>query len=171
LFCPNCGKQVSETAKFCEKCGVDLGVTSPEKTQPQVSSHPIRCAYHPDRDSVGICAECGKGVCILCKSGVKGKLYCPTCFNKVINKPATVSDSLVKEDLKAGAPGRKAVAPAPVKAENLREPERKQRFKWFRERPNVTILVILAENYHLSFSGISNYTLPNNIGMVIEAEG
>ncbi len=146
MFCPNCGKQVSEPAKFCKECGCNLNFEEPKPVQPNASGAAGKCSRHPQLDAIGVCAECGNGVCVLCKSGIKGKLYCPTCFNKVINKPATVSDSLVKEGLTAESSNQANMVTAPVKAEDRikfkRDTASKQkRFKRFRERPNLTIFL------------------------------
>jgi hypothetical protein len=43
----------------------------------------MQCAYHPDREPVGACVECGRLVCAECKTAVKGKFYCPPCADKV----------------------------------------------------------------------------------------
>jgi len=43
----------------------------------------MQCAYHPDRDPVGACVECGRLICAECKTAVKGKFYCPPCADKV----------------------------------------------------------------------------------------
>jgi len=56
----------------------------------------MKCAQHPEVDSVGYCRQCGKGLCADCRRDVKGVLYCEDC--------------LAANVLPAGAP---AVAPAP----------------------------------------------------------
>ncbi|MGA2159811.1 MAG: hypothetical protein ABSG90_11415 [Dehalococcoidia bacterium] len=43
----------------------------------------MQCAYHPDREPVGACVECGRLICAGCKTAVKGKFYCPPCADKV----------------------------------------------------------------------------------------
>ncbi len=40
------------------------------------------CAYHPDRDVVGACVDCGKLVCAECKTTLVGKIYCNPCVEK-----------------------------------------------------------------------------------------
>ncbi len=40
------------------------------------------CAYHPDRDVVGACVDCGKLVCAECKTTLGGKIYCNPCAEK-----------------------------------------------------------------------------------------
>jgi DNA-directed RNA polymerase subunit RPC12/RpoP len=46
----------------------------------------MKCGNHPERDSVGTCARCGTGVCSYCQTAVEGKVYCPTCVEKVFLK-------------------------------------------------------------------------------------
>ncbi len=36
----------------------------------------MKCYLHPNVDAVGVCSECGRGVCGSCATSVKGKLYC-----------------------------------------------------------------------------------------------
>ena len=40
----------------------------------------MNCAYHPDREAVGACVNCGRDVCIYCRSIWNGQIYCPRCF-------------------------------------------------------------------------------------------
>ena len=44
----------------------------------------MKCAYHPERDAVGACINCGKLVCDECKAVLGGKIYCNSCANKII---------------------------------------------------------------------------------------
>jgi len=37
------------------------------------------CAYHPERDTVGACVNCGKLICAECKTVLGGKIYCNPC--------------------------------------------------------------------------------------------
>jgi hypothetical protein len=43
---------------------------------------PMQCAYHPDREPVGACVECGRLICVECKSLLGGKIYCTPCADK-----------------------------------------------------------------------------------------
>jgi len=36
----------------------------------------MKCFYHPERDAVGVCKSCGKGLCGECAAEVGGKLAC-----------------------------------------------------------------------------------------------
>jgi len=42
----------------------------------------LNCAYHPDRQAIGQCVECGRAVCTECKLVVDGKVYCNSCIEK-----------------------------------------------------------------------------------------
>jgi len=44
----------------------------------------MNCAYHPEREAVGACVNCGKLVCDECKVVLTGKNYCNSCANKII---------------------------------------------------------------------------------------
>jgi hypothetical protein len=39
----------------------------------------MKCFYHPDKDAVGICSQCGKGCCRACVEDVGGALLCKDC--------------------------------------------------------------------------------------------
>lgn len=40
----------------------------------------MQCAYHPDREAIWMCDDCGKHICGYCRSIWEGKVYCPDCF-------------------------------------------------------------------------------------------
>ena len=40
----------------------------------------MKCAQHPEVDSVGYCRQCGKGLCPDCRRDVKGVIYCEDCL-------------------------------------------------------------------------------------------
>lgn len=40
----------------------------------------MKCAQHPEVDSVGYCRQCGKGLCADCRRDVKGVIYCEDCL-------------------------------------------------------------------------------------------
>ena len=49
----------------------------------------MKCAYHPDRDAVGACVNCGKLVCSECRTILGEKIYCGPCANQLfVSKPA-----------------------------------------------------------------------------------
>ena len=41
------------------------------------------CAYHPDREAVGACVNCGRLTCHECKTVLGGKIYCNPCADKM----------------------------------------------------------------------------------------
>ena len=43
----------------------------------------MKCAIHPDDEAVGVCATCGKAVCLTCRTTVDDKVYCTVCTAKV----------------------------------------------------------------------------------------
>ncbi len=55
------------------------------------------CDYHPERDTVGACVNCGKLVCAECKTILGGKIYCNPCADKEyseVTKKTPGQDSL-----------------------------------------------------------------------------
>lgn len=53
------------------------------------------CAYHPDREAVGACINCGKLICDECKVILKGKIYCSPCMNDIyLGKTAAKTSGL-----------------------------------------------------------------------------
>jgi hypothetical protein len=48
----------------------------------------MRCAIHPEEEAVGTCLQCGKAVCLACRTTVEGKIYCPVCAAKVYETAA-----------------------------------------------------------------------------------
>ena len=41
------------------------------------------CAYHPGKEAAAACVNCGKLICIECKTELAGKNYCPPCANEI----------------------------------------------------------------------------------------
>ena len=96
-YCHNCGKQVNQVNNFCRECGCDLRVKDTEQSQPNESITTQKCARHPKMNAVGVCAQCGIGVCVVCKSGVKDKLYCPNCISDDVQHSSKAIGGLVKD--------------------------------------------------------------------------
>jgi len=44
----------------------------------------MKCFYHPEKDAVGTCSQCGKAACRDCIEDVGGALLCKTCMGAVI---------------------------------------------------------------------------------------
>ena len=49
----------------------------------------MRCSYHQDREAIGTCTRCGRGVCEECNVPVNGKNVCKNCIGIMAgqNKP------------------------------------------------------------------------------------
>lgn len=43
----------------------------------------MRCYVHRDVDAIGVCSECGQGVCDVCAVRIGGKLYCKEDADRV----------------------------------------------------------------------------------------
>ncbi len=41
------------------------------------------CSYHPGKEAVGGCVNCGKMVCQACRTELHDKIYCPSCANQL----------------------------------------------------------------------------------------
>jgi hypothetical protein len=54
----------------------------------------MKCYKHPKADAVGVCSQCGKGVCGKCSVEIGGKLYCKADADAVFGpKTAPKKDS------------------------------------------------------------------------------
>ena len=51
----------------------------------------MKCANHPDRDSVAFCSQCGRAVCTECRRDVKGAIYCENCLATRLQSPSLSS--------------------------------------------------------------------------------
>ena len=58
------------------------------------------CSYHPGKDAVGACVNCGKMVCLACRTELQEKVYCQPCANKLF---------MAKSDVQVSAPAAPAV--------------------------------------------------------------
>ncbi len=45
----------------------------------------MQCKYHPDREAVGVCVECGSAICPECKVEYDGRFFCNTCIEKKVS--------------------------------------------------------------------------------------
>ena len=52
----------------------------------------MKCYKHPKVNAVGVCSECGKGVCSKCSVEVSGKIYCKSCTDKVFGNKKEVKE-------------------------------------------------------------------------------
>lgn len=46
------------------------------------------CSYHPGKEAVGACVNCGKMVCLACRTELQGRVYCQPCANKLFTLEA-----------------------------------------------------------------------------------
>ena len=54
----------------------------------------MKCANHPEIDSVAFCAQCGRSLCADCKHEVKGATYCEECLATHLHAFNPVAHSL-----------------------------------------------------------------------------
>lgn len=49
----------------------------------------MKCSYHQDRDAIGTCSRCGRGICDECNVPVDGKNTCKSCAGKMASQTQT----------------------------------------------------------------------------------
>jgi len=54
---------------------------------------PMQCAYHPEREPVGACVECGRLICMECRALLGSRIYCTPCADKKFVQTQTGSVS------------------------------------------------------------------------------
>jgi len=54
----------------------------------------VHCYYHLDREVAGSCVNCGKGVCVECKTVLDEKIYCSPCGNALFTASIQKSQEL-----------------------------------------------------------------------------
>jgi len=47
----------------------------------------MKCAIHPNAESVAFCGQCGRTMCSECKREVRGMLYCESCLATRLQSP------------------------------------------------------------------------------------
>ena len=57
----------------------------------------MRCAFHPEREAVAACTNCGDLVCGECNTVVDGKMYCKTCANNVFLSSRTRQEKVAEK--------------------------------------------------------------------------
>jgi hypothetical protein len=74
----------------------------------------MKCTLHPEREAVGICAECNNAVCSECKVEYRGQVFCNPCIEKkIIGTDATSTQpTLTAGDINTSGMGSKSVIPA-----------------------------------------------------------
>ena len=53
------------------------------------------CSYHPGKEAVGACINCGKMVCLACRTELQEKVYCQPCANKLFVNKAEITTTPV----------------------------------------------------------------------------
>lgn len=46
----------------------------------------MRCSYHQDREAIGTCSRCGRGICEECNVPVNGKYVCKNCIGIIASQ-------------------------------------------------------------------------------------
>jgi len=44
----------------------------------------MKCCARPEKEAIGVCHKCGKGVCEACAVEVSGRLYCRACIREEV---------------------------------------------------------------------------------------
>ena len=73
----------------------------------------MHCYYHPERESVGICVECGNAVCPECKVEYRNRIFCNSCIEKKLvgGSNTSTSPTLLSKDINTSGMGRQSVIP------------------------------------------------------------
>ena len=71
------------------------------------------CAYHPGKEAVVACVNCGKLICAECKTELGGKAYCPPCANEIFVAKSTAEVVETPAEV-AKPPAEVATTPAEV---------------------------------------------------------
>ncbi|MFZ3077954.1 MAG: hypothetical protein WA139_05835 [Candidatus Aenigmatarchaeota archaeon] len=70
----------------------------------------MKCYKHPKIDAVGVCHECGEGICKKCAVKIGGKLYCKSDADKVFGTPkAQAATAAAKTPQKSASAERNGV--------------------------------------------------------------
>ncbi|MCQ2977732.1 MAG: zinc ribbon domain-containing protein [archaeon] len=87
-ICPNCGNEVEENFKFCEKCGTKLinniEQNKEEKTQDNIEENKNKAAIR----------------CPICKTKIENEKFCPTCGQKITENIQNTNQNDVKSNNK-----------------------------------------------------------------------
>jgi hypothetical protein len=55
----------------------------------------MNCYIHPEVNAIGVCVNCGKGICNQCATDVGGKYYCSNCLAISVQAKKTNTLSIV----------------------------------------------------------------------------
>jgi hypothetical protein len=61
----------------------------------------MKCYVHRDVDAIGVCSECGQGVCDSCAVRIGGKLYCKTDADSVFSPRRKEENQAVERPMRA----------------------------------------------------------------------
>lgn len=59
----------------------------------------MKCYTHRDRDAIGVCSICGKGLCEMCAGHIEGRLYCKKDFDDVYGIPPPPVDKWIEMNI------------------------------------------------------------------------
>jgi TM2 domain-containing membrane protein YozV len=45
----------------------------------------LRCSYHQDREAIGTCTRCDRGICDECNIPVNGRYVCKNCIGSMVS--------------------------------------------------------------------------------------
>ena len=61
----------------------------------------MKCYYHPEKDAVAVCKECGKPLCEDCAHEFNGKIYCEEDLSKIQEKSKKVDEKTERKEERA----------------------------------------------------------------------
>ncbi len=98
--CPHCGTALPGTLPVsgdseCESCHKKFrAVAFRTRPVPQlvfqgmVSGQANVCGNHPANSAESECERCGMFVCALCSTDAESRIYCPACFERLVDEGA-----------------------------------------------------------------------------------
>lgn len=87
MRCPRCAKENEEGAKFCSRCGIEMGLVA----QPTVGGDTRFCYKHPKRETNLSCGRCDKPLCTDCVILGAAGPRCKECAKSDVTfRPAAV---------------------------------------------------------------------------------
>ncbi|HLX63077.1 MAG TPA: hypothetical protein VKX17_17540 [Planctomycetota bacterium] len=99
--CPVCDRtlkpaELKNGAIYCKVCGNTFEAVVFSPPAETIAVRPVvggaegvaPCAKHPLNAAEGNCERCGNFVCALCRTPLEGKVYCPACLERILDKGA-----------------------------------------------------------------------------------
>lgn len=62
----------------------------------------MKCAVHSDKEAIGACVSCGKGICEECKVESESKFYCKECDAKKASGAFTTVETASEQEIEDG---------------------------------------------------------------------